>query len=75
MTTKKDFTSQENIDHEQDHGKEGNLSNGNDQPVNTSKKTYVKNANAAGDGAFGHTETGVPDDEDVVEKKEAEPPY
>ncbi len=73
---KKDFTSQENIDHEKNLPQvPGETTGRNEQANPASGKTYVKNANAAGDGAFGHTETGVPDDADFDQNREQDPPY
>jgi hypothetical protein len=74
--TKKDFTSQENIDREKGEENEGtNLLQGNEGTDTASGKTYVKNANATGDGAFGRTETSLPEEEEVDEQKETDPPY
>ncbi len=70
--TKKDFTSSENIEREKD-GTEPQ------EPVlaepDGQGKTVVKNAHAAGDGSFGRNETSLPEDDENVEKKEADPPY
>ena len=70
--TKRDFINQENIDREQDPQKErAGLSHGSEQP----KRTYVKNAHAAGDGSFGRNETGVPEEEENREQRPEDPPY
>lgn len=72
--TKKDFTSSENIDREKEAGTESL-----DHPVpeaGNASKTRVKNAHAAGDGAFGRNETSLPEEEDETgEKREEDPPY
>lgn len=74
--TKKDFTSQENIDIQKAEEPEGsNLSPANTNRQTSTGKTYVKNANATGDGAFGRTETSLPEEEDMEDQKEADPPY
>lgn len=74
--TKKDFTSQENIDREKTEGPEAtNLSQAHENPGSATGKTYVKNANATGDGAFGRTETSLPEEEEMEEEKGSDPPY
>lgn len=74
--TKKDFTSQENIDREKAEEPEGNnLSPANANTGTSTGKTYVKNANATGDGAFGRTETSLPEEEEMEDQKEADPHY
>lgn len=74
--TKKDFISQENTDREQQpHRGEDRLSYGNEQTEKHTKQTYVKNAHAAGDGAFGRNETGVPEDEGNPVKLSEDPAY
>lgn len=74
--TKKDFTNQENIDREKEEGSESaNLSQPTETTETATGKTYVKNAHATGDGAFGRTETSLPEEEEMAENKEADPPY
>lgn len=76
IMTKKDFTNQENIDREK--GEESEFSErspDNEKTEPATGKTYVKNAHAAGDGAFGRTETSLPEEEEPAEQKEDEPPY
>jgi hypothetical protein len=74
--TKKDFTNQENIDREKVEGSEAaNPAQPSGKAETATGKTYVKNANATGDGAFGRTETSLPEEEEIEEQKEADPPY
>ena len=71
--TKKDFSSSENIDREKEAGNEPQGQAITDSIV--SGKTTVKNAHAAGDGAFGRNETSLPEEEETGEKREEDPPY
>ena len=73
--TKKDLTNQENIEREKDAGSEVQSQPYNDEKVSSGGYTYVKNANAAGDGAFGRNESSVPEEEETGKKREADPPY
>jgi hypothetical protein len=71
--TKQDFTTTENIDREKEEGKE--LSDQAFEVKSAGGKTRVKNAHAAGDGAFGRNEASLPEEEEAGEKKEDDPPY
>ncbi|HEV7331420.1 MAG TPA: hypothetical protein VGN63_10305 [Flavisolibacter sp.] len=73
--TKKDFTNQENIDREKETGREDLHQPFSNEKVSTGDKTYVRNAHAAGDGAFGRNETSLPEEEEAKEKNEDNPPY
>ena len=74
--TKKDITQIKNLDLEKETRNETSYGNNpNEPPKDSTGKTYVKNAHAAGDGAFGRTETGIPDEETTGGKREEDPPY
>ena len=71
--TKKDFTTSENIDREKEPQTESL-----DHSISekgSAGKTRVKNANAAGDGSFGRNETSLPEEDEMGEKREEDPPY
>jgi hypothetical protein len=80
MTTKKDGTTNENIDRNKaaQEDWESHHTAGDRYPEDAKgiAETDVKDAHAAGDGAFGKNDTGlVSSDPDTGEEKKDEPPY
>ncbi len=80
MTTKKDLNNNENTDRNKEAQKdwENHHTTGDRYPDEAKgiAETDVKNAHAAGDGAFGRNETGLySDDTETGEEKKNDPPY
>jgi hypothetical protein len=78
METKKDPSIQENIDHNKEAGKDWESHHTTTDRYPDSAKgiaeTDVKNANAAGDGAFGRSESSLPEeDKNDGQEKDNEP--
>lgn len=74
---KKDFDSNENIDHSKT-AQESGQTTGDPYPKEAKRvtETEVKNAHAAGDGSYGRSDKLLSDEEETDEKeKKNEPPY